>query len=335
MNPTLSKIIFAIGVLFVIVSLLIVIKSQHDISVQQQEMNNAVTEMRQLTKDITVSQSKMATKEEINKLVDSMDMDSIQEDVNKLRASIIAAGALNVLTPGGKASNLPSTNVGPGRPISVVTVPCPNGGTVTCPPNDMFGYNSHAQTLDLSEPFNKDLSVPFGKSMFQAWEPKPWTLEVYPREYSVSTVIARDDNDKITTYHKFQISTQGKSYSVPIKSDFIEQTPTESKFRFSPRLNLGVEIGARVYPLPEAEGIPNLSVSLFSIGKSKNDPNWQILKLGAGVAVHHPAFTGIITPVTYNLGHHLPLMNNLHIGPSFIVDTTTSVGVTFGISAGL
>jgi len=335
MNPIISKIIFVLGILAIIVSLLFVIKSQHDLAVKQQEMNAMVVEMRQLTKDITVSQSKLVTKEQLNNLIDSIDMESIQEDIERLNATILAAGALNILTPGGKTTNLPGSVVGPEHQQPVVTIPCPNGGEVSCPPNDPFGYNARAQVLELSEPFNKDLSVPFGKSMFQAWEPKPWTLEVYPRQYSVSTVIARDENDHLTTYHKFQISTQGKSYSVPIKSDFIEQSPTESKFRFSPRIYLGVDVGARIYPLPEAEGVPNLSVALFGIGKTKNDPNWSVLKLGAGVSVHRPAFVGLITPITYNIGHHLPLMNNLHIGPTFIVDTTTSIGATFGISAGL
>lgn len=335
MNPIVSKIIFVLSILAIIVSLLFVIKSQHDLAVKQQEMNAMVVEMRQLTKDITVSQSKLVTKEELNNFIDSIDMESIQEDIEKLNAAIVAAGVLNVVTPGGKTANLPSSATGPEHQPPVVVVPCPNGGEVACPPNDPFGYNAKAQTIELSEPFSKDLSVPFGQSMFQAWEPKPWTLEVYPRQYSVSTVIARDENDRITTYHKFQISTRGKSYSVPIKSDIIQQSPTESKFRFSPRIYLGVEVGARVYPTFEAEGVPNLSVAFFSVGKTKNDPAWAIAKLGIGVAVHKPAIVGVITPITYNLGHHLPLMNNLHIGPSFIVDSSPSVGVTFGVSAGL
>ena len=322
-TPTWQRVAPTIGVIVLIVILLIVVKWQHDQLVSQKE--TSALEMKQLRDDIVRAQTQYVSKEDIEKFAKgaNIDLAPIKEDLSKLNAQVKGISNITVKTPGYTGTNLASSSVvaREGKP-SVIG-------------NDAYGYLSNTQVLKLQEPLADSKSIPFGEVQFKAWESKPWGLQVYPRNYSVTSVLGEDENGKHYTYHKFTVTTNGETYPIQISdAKFVEEKP-DSKFRFSPRLYLGVDGGGYVYPSLNWEVLPNLEVALFSYGRTKANPDWIFLGVGLGYASQAKSLGIVLTPVRYNIAHHLPLVENLFIGPSVMINTTGGFAVLGGIGVGL
>lgn len=337
MNQTSPWVKFGViaGLLLLVVGLLFVIKTQYDISTRQAAIEKSVVEMKQIGDGIVRSQAKYATKDDLEKFGKDLglNLDLIQKDLDALGADIKGINTILASTPGYHGTGLPSTGTTPGNNPPPTPVPCPPGGT--CPNLDPFGYLSNAQILALNEPFGSNVQIPFGETRFKAWKDKPWDLDVYPRNYAVTTVIGQDEDGRHYTYNKFTIETQGKKYDVPIKdSKFVEQYP-ESAFRFSPSLSLGLDGGVVVNPSPVAELTPNLQVSLFNYGRTKIDPDWTFVGVGVGYQTQNNRPAAVLSPINYNVGHQLPLINNLHVGPTVGIDTAGGISVMAGVRVGL
>lgn len=331
----LKKFGIALAIIGLILGMAFIIKRQNDtIKAQEAMVEKSLVEFREL-KDGSVRAQAQYTKDlEAWAKQNKIDLGPIQDDIKNLDAKMIGISTLLASTPGYKGTNLPSTGKVP-RPEgpSPVIVPCPSGGSVECP--DTFGYGSNTQVLKLNEPFSDGKSIPFGQTEFRAWEKDPWSLEIYPRTYSVTTVLGQDEDGRHYTYHKFAIESDGKSYPVKInESKFVEELP-DADFHFSPRLYLGVSVGAQVYPEPNAEVIPNVQVSLFSYGQTKVRPDWTFVGLGVGYESQSQSMGVLLTPIGYNVGNHLPLIENLFVGPSISVNTQGGVSVMGGLMVGL
>lgn len=322
-TPTWQKVAPTIGVIVLIVILLIVVKWQHDQLISQKD--TSALEMKQLRDDIVRAQTQYVSKEDIEKFAKNSNIDlvPIKEDLDKLHAQVKGISNITVKTPGYSGSNLPSSSVvaREGKPATVGY--------------DPYGYLTNAQVLKLQEPLSNSKEVPFGEVQFKAWEPKPWGLQVYPRSYNVTSVLGEDESGKHYTYHKFTVTTNGETYPIQISdAKFIEEKP-DSKFRFSPRLYLSVDGGGYVYPALKWEVLPSLEVALFSYGRTKVDPDWVFLGVGLGYASQAKSLGIALTPVRYNIAHHLPLVENLFIGPTVMVNTTGGFAVLGGIGVGL
>lgn len=321
------KIAMIFGMIVVIASLLLMLKWQHDQLQKQAELEKSVVEMKQLAHDIIRGQSKTVTQDDLEKLAKQagIDLSTIRKNLDQLNAQVNGISTLFVTSSGSNQTNLPSTG----------STPRPGDPTVvSCPGCDPFGYLTHAQILALQESFSDGRKIPFGEAEFKAWEEKPWGLKVYPRKYAVTTVLGVDENGKHYTYSTFTVTTNGQKYPVKIdESKFAEEKP-EAKFRFSPRLYLGLDIGARVKP-PNIEVNPNLQVALFSYGQTKVTPDWTFLGLGFGYATQSKELSLVVSPVNYNVAQHLPLVENLYVGPTVTLDTGGNVAVLGGIRVGM
>ena len=97
---------------------------------------------------------------------------------------------------------------------------------------------------------------------------------------------------------------------------------------------IGADAGA-YFTEPSFAFVPNIQVSLLSQGKVKPDPNWIFLGLGIGYEAVQDKFVFISNPVSYNIGHHLPLVNNVFIGPSILTSLNGDIAILAGIRAGL
>lgn len=335
METNKTKFAVIAATVIVILCMAFIIKRQHD-SIKSQEamMEKTMVEFRELKDGSVRSQAQYTKDLEAWAKQNKIDLAPIQKDIADLDAKMIGISTLLTSTPGYKGTNLSSSSQvprpsGPGPQI----ITCPPGGSVECP--DTFGYGSNAQVLKLGEPFSNGTSIPFGQAEFRAWESKPWSLEVYPRTYSVTTVLGQDEDGRHYTYHKFAIQTNGQTYPVKIdESKFVEELP-ESEFRFSPRLYLGVDVGAQVYPLPNAEVAPNIQVALFSLGRTKIQPDFTFVGLGVSYESQAQTMGVMLTPFSYNIGNHIPLVDNMYVGPSVSVNMTGGVTVAGGIRVGL
>jgi len=194
------------------------------------------------------------------------------------------------------------------------------------------GYLSAAQVKHLDEPVG-DASVPFGRAEFRAWEAAPWTVEVYPRAYSSTTVLARnEDTGQVRAYTRMSIEANGVRADLPeTTSTLVEDT--SSRWSWSPRLYVGAGAGTTMHLAPASD--VSLAVSLASYGPMRALPSWSVAHLGVGASLAGAGLVGVVVPVAYNAGRVLPLVENLHIGPALTVDSARTLAVTLQVSAGL
>ena len=294
-------ILFISGTIIAILMGLLIVK-EYQFSQQQKEFQNSVLEMKHLQDEIIRSKTEYVSKEDLESFSKSLNLnlDIIKKDLASLDAKVQGINVAVVSTPGYHGSGLPSTGTNPKPPDSTGTKPSEF--------KDEFGYWKNEQKLALKEPINSEMSVPLGEVSFKAWEPKPWGLEIFPRKYSVITVLGQDASGRHYTYNKFNVETEGKTYEIPITdSKFIEQKP-ESQFLINPRLHLALSGGVIVNPSPKPEFTPNVQVSIFSYGQTSDieDTQWSFLGVGLGLETQELKPALIISPLKYNLGYNIP-----------------------------
>lgn len=89
------------------------------------------------------------------------------------------------------------------------------------------------------------------------------------------------------------------------------------RFMYAPHVNLGV-FGGMAGTSFEAGG--HVDTTLWGYGRTKNDLDFKFGGMGINLGDNYLDFN--LVPVYYRIGNHLPLVEDLHIGP----------GVGFGIS---
>ena len=316
-------------VLLVITALLVVIKYQRDTIAKQQMMQESVVAMKQLQDNIVRSQAEFMTKKDLETFAKSsgVDLGPIQNDVKKLGADIQGISVAVTRTPGAVTTNVHSTTSTPAPPtekIVEVKAKCPDGSTVNCP--DPYGYAHNTQVLKLNEPVDSKTQVPWGEASFSSWRPNPWDLKVSSREYSNATVMSVDEDGRHFVHNETSITVDGKKYSVPIThSEFAEEYPSAHFHWWNPKLALNLAFG---FTLPDVKGdvAPGLGFSFLSYGKTKLNPDYIFLQLGAGYNIPGKNLQVMLSPVLFNL-NFLPLIKNTYFGPAVGLDASQNVSL--------
>jgi hypothetical protein len=311
----LIAILLSAGIVFIIVK-------QTDLAKQQKAIQDQNVATQQLANNVIRAQDSYATKADIASLATANDVNlkTIQDNLNGLGAKVDGINVVSVSTIGQNVTNAKSTgtdtNVDAGPPPSIIC----DGKSVACP--DPYGYAKTAPELKLNEDVSDGgVPIPIGQVSFSSWSPTPWDYQVYPRKYTVVTVIGKDANDRDYVYNKMMIDSDGKTYAVPIDSSrFEQQVPAASWSFWNPRLYMGIS-GGLALPAHNFDVVPSLAVSLMSYGESKTTPDWTFLDVGIGYAVVNRNLALLVTPVSYNIGQHFPLMKNLYLGPTLGFDT--------------
>ena len=332
LNLTAKIAIFVGGVILFIMGSVIIWK-QFQISTRQDAIEQQVVAQKSLADGITRAMAQYATKQDIDNMAkdNNVNLKAIKDDLDKLNASVTAINHISVVSKPQVVTSVPSTSTTPGE------TPPPVPATGMYP--DPYKYQQNVQKLQLDEQFvnstDTAASVPFGEVGFSAWKDKPWNYTVPSREYKVTTVLGTDENQRQYAYNKFAIATGGKDYDVKINSSVFKQEYPMPKFSFfNPRLYLGADAGINVVKL-RGEASPTISLQLMSYGKYKTQPDLSILQVGVGYGLDSKSPNVSLAPVMYNVGQHLPLMNNLYVGPSVNINTSGDVGIMGGIRVGL
>lgn len=187
------------------------------------------------------------------------------------------------------------------------------------------------ETFDLAEGMGADAAVPWGKVSYTEQEPHPWSVEVFPRGYSVVVVDTVDEEGNRSEYSKFTVDVQGKQYVVPITTAKSYQDREEPSLRFNLKPFFGGDIGAKANPPVALEVTPVVQLSLLTYGKGQTLPDWTFANLGLGYATQMRSLLFALTPIAYNVGKPLPLLDNLYIGPTVGMDLAKNVVVSFGL----
>lgn len=320
-----TKILIFVFAIFIVGTAGFVIYKQHEISARQDAIEKGIVAQRELADNILRSMSQYTTKKELEEFAkeSNINLGAIRSDLEKLNANVVAINIAKSHSNGQVTNNVPSTNTNPGDN--------PNP-----PPTeqDPYGYQKNQQILSINETFD-NLSVPIGEVGFSAWKEKPWSLNIKPREYNSSTVIGMDENQRIYTYNKFSIKVDNKDYEIKISKGEVQQVYPEAKWSWwNPRLFLGFDGGVNIGKI-NGTAAPSLNVQIMSYGKYKNQPDFSILQIGGGYDIHNQKPGAVITPFSYNIGKHIPLLNNTYIGPSVLINTSGDISVLAGIRVGL
>lgn len=318
------KLLSTIGVLALIAGLLLIIKYQRDIIAKQAIIQNSLVDMKKLPGDITRDQTQYASPADLDKLANSLNLTlgPIKDDLAKLNAHVTGIQTVTVNSTGENKTNVASTKT------EVRTGPIPANEPV-----DPYSYQKNKQTLDLVEPFGKT-NVPIGSVGFSAWQKNPWNLAINQRVYSATNVLGQDEDGKTYTYSRFAVTTGGKTYNIDITdAKLVEELP-QAKFRFSPRLYLGVGLGTLISQ-PQFELVPNLELVLFSRGLNSVYPTWTFLGVGMGYSINANHVQFLMSPVSYNVGQYIPFMKNLYVSTDVGLNMHGEFSILGGIKVGL
>jgi hypothetical protein len=331
-----TKILIALGAIVTAGLLAFIAYQQFELKHQQDAIQQQVVLQKQLSDQLMRSQSQYATTKDIQDFIknNNLSLQDIKDDLGKLHAEVSSVNQVVVNSKGVVADNVGSTGAGKTNPTPTSPV-CKDGSA--CQNADPFGYMKTEQKLTLNEPFGST-QVPIGSVGFSAWQDKPWSIDVLPREYVLNTVVGLDENQRQYFYNKFSVSVDGKTYSLPITQAKTEQVYPMAKFSWwNPRLFLGADGGLTLSNPLKGDFVPNVDVGFMSYGKYKNNPDFSILELGVGYAVVNKNPEFILTPITYNVGKHVPLglMNNTYLGPSVMLTTRGAFSIMAGIRVGL
>ena len=334
MNPS-TKIILINAVIIVGLSAFIFYK-ENESSKRQKEIETNIVKQKELVDNITRSMNEYATKKDIETYIqnNNINLKAIKDDMKLLGAEISAVNDYSVDSVGYHKTNIGSTNTGETNPNPhTPTIDC-NGQKIPCPNTDPFGYLQKQQMLTLQEQF-ANINVPIGEVGFSAWQQKPWEVKILSRTYHMTSVIGIDGNQRQYFYNKVSVNIAGKSYDVKINTATTKQEYPEAKFNlWNPRLFLGIDSGLNLSNT-EFEFSPNLSVGFISYGRYKTQPDVSILQLGIGYSTVNNIFQFSITPLAYNVGKHLPLMNNLYMSPSIYINVNGDISIMGGIKTAL
>lgn len=333
-----TKILIFLGATVIVASLGFICYKIHEVSNRQIAIESQVVKQIQLIDGIVRSQNEYATRKDVEKFIsdNGLNFNAIQSDLNKLHAEVSSVNSLTAHSSGLLATNVASTSSGTHNPNAPVvgTVVC-DGKEISCPNMDKYGYLSTQQNLTLNEPFANNVQVPVGSVGFSAWQEKPWNIDIKPREYHVVNVVGTDENQRNYFYSKFSVKVDGKDYDITVDQAETKQVYPDSKFSFwNPRLYLGAAAGVNLGDMrPDAN--VNLQLTIMSLGRYRSQPDFTFLGLGAAYQFNEKVPAFIISPFSYNIGKHLPLMNNVYLGPSLVLDTNRNFSVMAGITVGL
>jgi len=290
------------------------------------DIQQSIVEQKQLLDNISRAQAQYASKEDLEAYAkqQNINLDVIKKDLETLNAQVKAINGVVVTSRSQNNTNVPSTGTTP-------RIDPPN----VDPKTDPYGYLTNTQKLKLNEKFS-NVEIPFGEIGFSAWKQKPWDINIAERKYSVTSVLGQDESGRHYSYSKFAIQTGGKTYDVKIdENKFLEEYPQAKLHWFNPRLYMFANGGVGVSKAPvTGEFTPGVSVGIMSYGKTKTNPDLSILQLGAGYGVVNKTLELSVSPIQYNIGQHLPLMNNTYVGPTVQVNTIGGVTVGGGVSVG-
>lgn len=334
----LNKILLILLGLVLVSAAGFIIYQQHEMSTMQTQINNSMVAQKALLDGITRSQASYATKQDLDAFAaqNGVDLATIQKDVSTLKATITGMNQVVVSSGGENQGNLPSTGTTPNTtPSTVPTVSC-NGQQIPCPNADPYKYQQNQQLMQLNEPFS-NTPVPMGAVGFSAWQQNPWDVVIYPRSYDVTNVLATDQDGRQYVYNQFAITTNGKTYKLPISTaKFVQQYPAPSFSFWNPRLFLAADGGVVINHAPvTGEVTPNISFGFLSYGKSKVTPDWSFLQVGLGYGGVSGKGQVEVSPVQYNIGAHIPFMKDTYIGPSIGFGFNGNIDIGAGLRVGM
>lgn len=269
-----------------------------------------------------VTRSSIEVVDSLDKQLKDVPIEVIKDDVKQTGSEVIGINKTDFTSVKKKETDIESTRTEP----RVDQAEKPKLIT------DGFGHLNNTRILSLSETIGNQI-IPFGEVGFSAWKKKPWSQDILERRYESTTVIAEDKHRRKTVYTTFNIEVNNTKYQIQIQNAKFTQVLPKSSFSWSPRILIGISPGIS-FPAKFAWG-PTIGVSIGSYGQYQSYPDWYIGILSLGYEAINQRLSFFVSPVSYRISKHIPLTENLFIGPEVGIDTSANVIILGGFKLGL
>lgn len=205
------------------------------------------------------------------------------------------------------------------------------------------GDENEQYFIDIKYPVKNDVDeivkeVPYAWAIFYPNKPddKKWKYGIYSLDYYSQIVQTEQQDGQYNTYTKVWFENNerkiSKGYEVPVdivSSEFKQTRKTvEEMFWWAPHISLGLD-GMFSSRLRASAGA-SINVSTSGYGRTKNDLTWKFFEFGLGM--NEDTFYGKFSPFSYNVGRHLPLVENTFVGPFVGIDDESDYVVGLGIT---
>lgn len=175
--------------------------------------------------------------------------------------------------------------------------------------------------------------IPFSRVFYHPDYPTEdrWFIQNYPIDFKANIISGTDINGNENRYlevwmenNVFGPSVAGKKFPVRLSEvNWAKGEEPNKRFMWNPRLGIGVG-------LSNLDIYPGLDLSLFSYGRTKRDMDWRFLNTFLGGNSDDVSLG--ITPIQYNLGNNIDMIENLFIGPGVFYNSNSKLGFGFTIS---
>lgn len=299
------------------------------------QLRNDITEFKKLTESLVRSSTTWATKDDLKNDLKGMlkkeDLSALEGDIKKLGTSLTAVGK-TVGVIGRRVAKLEASDrEGPENPT---VEKCDDGRLV-----DTYGYTKKPQ-IKLIADMNM---APLTEVQFNAAKKKPWSYEVYQRQYKLITAVSKKESGQLVFHHNLEYAVPEKSnktYKVNLVSSQYRQAPAPNRmFWLNPKLDANFFAGGAVYRFAQGPGRPDnivslgidVGLSLSSYGTTKIDSWFRLFRFGLGYNIERQAAQFSFAPFALNIGKFLPIIQNLYITPQAGVDTGGAITIGMGI----
>jgi hypothetical protein len=327
-----SSIMTLIGVVLVAGLIIVGYFAWKSLSDENQKLRSEIVEFKQLTDTLVRSSNKWATKddlkEQLKNLLGKEDLKALENDMSSLDSRLSAVGR-TVGTIKRKVASIESSDrVGPENPNPVI---CEDGKLV-----DIHGYTKKAQIKEIKD----SNEAPLAEVEFNAAKKKPWSYEIYKRNYRLVTVVGRKESGQLTFHHKLEYSILGKHYKVNLlSSDYMQVSLKSKMFWLNPKLDLNFFVGGNVHGFAQGPGRPeslvslgvDVGLSLSSYGETEVDSWFRLFRFSVGYNAERQAAHFSFAPFAFNIGKPLPLLTNLYLTPQLGIDTAGGLTVNLGV----
>lgn len=158
---------------------------------------------------------------------------------------------------------------------------------------------------------------------------KRWKTGTYPIEFHSKIIISENEQ---TSHSLMQAwiennqmkETKGNRYPITVKDiEWTKRLSTNKSWSFNPRISLSMMAG-------NDDIYPALSLSWFSYGRTKGDMDWRFFPMGIGGSGDETFMH--VSLLEYNVAKHIPLIDNMFIGPYINFDSDFEKDYMMGLS---
>jgi len=320
-NSKFNSIILFISVILILTLLVFGYFAWKSIKDENSRLVNEVTEFKKLTDTLIRGSNKWVDKDELNnelkKLLTKNDLQALEKDLKTLNSKLFAVGQTVGKLDKKISEREGSDSKGPDNEIEK----CEDGRLI-----DIHRYTKNPQIKDIKDKNEATIA----KVEFNASLVKPWSYEVFKRNYRLINVVGKKDSGQLTFYNKLEYSIGNSKYFPVslISSDYIQSKIGKGMYWLNPILDLNFFVGGKAHTFAEGFGRDNLfsmgvdlGLSLSSYGETKVDSLFRMFRFGLGYDIERQAARVSFSPITLNVGYYLPLLTNLYISPQVGIDT--------------